>query len=700
VATAYIAAPPQVVTITIASGSTTGTASINAAVGTQFIVWNGELCTQTTNTARSLARISISGTTLTATRANGTSDTITVKVTVIDATSSLVASSANVQYGTITITASNLTGTAAISAVTAANAALHIQGYTNAQTTSSFAAEPMLSYSGTTVTATIANVSTGSIVVGFLMIEFVGAALQSSTQAVATNWTTVGTSTTQAITSVTMGNTILLAAGQNVSSTRDYQTAQLTSSTQLTITAGAALGSTIWYRCFVIEFISAVMNSNVQRGTIAMASVTSNTATITAVGVNATIGWTGFRQNSGTTQNWNIIESHVALTNTTTVTFARNTGTGTITGAYEAIDWSTAGGATAIVASWPCPGDFLRGQKGTAPARLSASANLLSSAVEILESLRGQVRASGVPLDGLQGQRGGSALSEWYASVQASVRALLETIASDVAKSNLTHEEMQGQKMTLAFPDEWGRGQNAAPSLPVEFQGILAIVLSAPARVESIAALPGTSPVRAETIRAQVASLGLPSTSKAGVVANGKTPLEAARAQMRANALPDELIAAVSAETGVPAEDVAALVRAVTGSFEVVALTRLASQGAVELTSATSRSVTVQVEAIAAIVASSPLLVEMTTDTHGGITISSPVLADWVSEQLVRRGLPVETRILVVTPASRILSPDPENRTLAAGAENRVLLAGQEYRVIEVQVESRVLKPKKENRLI
>lgn len=333
----YIAAAPQKVSITIPALSTTATATISAAVGKQFIIWNGETTSATTVLSESLASITISGTTITATRQLGTVGAITAVLTVIDATSSLVTS---VQTGTLSITTGNATGTATISAVNASNTVLQYLGYSNTQATFSGGTACSLSYSGTTVTGTVQSTSTGTTTLAFTVIEFTGAALNSSVQAFTKTWTSSGTSSTQTITSVTANNSILFYGGSRTVVSRDYQYAQLTNATTVTLNCGSALSNSITMGFYVAEFISGVWQSAVQRGTISLASVTSNTATITGTNANANINFLGFAQTSGATQQYDIIETDLVYTSPT-VTAARNTGTGTIVIAYEAWDWST-----------------------------------------------------------------------------------------------------------------------------------------------------------------------------------------------------------------------------------------------------------------------------------------------------------------------------------------------------------------------
>lgn len=333
----------QSFSITIAALSTTGTATISAAVGKQFIIWGGETCNTTINIGEALCYLTISGTTITATRAIGTTGIITVFGYVVDGTSNLITS---VQTGTIAITAAS-SGTATISAVNASNAVLQFLGYTSTGTAFDATDAPILSYSGTTLTATLQTTSIGVTTIAYEVIEYNGAALNSAVQFVNKSWTTASASTTATISNVNVNNSILHYCGAQVQISRDFQYSQLTNGTTITINAGAAVSDAVQYNCYVAEFISAVMQSPVQRGSITMTAATSNTAVVTSTSANAIVNFLGWAQTSGSTANYNILESDLTYSSPT-VTANRNTGTGNITIGYEVIDWAVAANTNTI----------------------------------------------------------------------------------------------------------------------------------------------------------------------------------------------------------------------------------------------------------------------------------------------------------------------------------------------------------------
>lgn len=325
----------QTFSITLPALSLTGTATINAAVGTQFIIWGGEQTDVATNISESLVHLTISGTTITATRQLATVGAVTVVGTVVDGTASLITS---VQTGTITVTAGNASNTATINAVNASNTVLQFLGYSCTGTIFDATDAPILSYSGTTVTATLQTTGVGNTIVAFEVIEFNGAALNSAVQAVQKTWTTSATSITATIVSATINNTVLFYGGAQIQASRDFQYAQLTNSTTVTINCGAALSNVVKYYCYVAEFKSAVMTTPVQRGTITLTASAKNTATVTATSSKSMVNFLGFAQTNGSTAQYDILETNLTY-GSPTVSAQRNTGTGNIVIGYEVIDW-------------------------------------------------------------------------------------------------------------------------------------------------------------------------------------------------------------------------------------------------------------------------------------------------------------------------------------------------------------------------
>lgn len=330
-------------TITIASGSTTGTVTINAVSSLAFILHGGLNPSVSNNPAEDYARVTLTNsTTITATRNTGTTGTVIIQGSIIDATSNLIA---DIQYGTATISASSSSGTATISAVTDANSAIHLLGWSSTNTSFGGTNEmPVLTQSGTTVTASRQG-TTGALVVGFVVISFNGSVLNKSIQRVAaTSASLTGTTYTAAVTSVVTTNAFCIYAGSNLSANAANmneikQYGQLTSSTLFTVTVNSSSNDAAKYNCSLVEFISGLLASSVQRGTTTLTAVSSNTTTITSS--PTTTSALSFLGNitSTTTANLLTAEGKVALTNATTVTTVRNTSTSNLASSWEVINF-------------------------------------------------------------------------------------------------------------------------------------------------------------------------------------------------------------------------------------------------------------------------------------------------------------------------------------------------------------------------
>ena len=106
----------QKVAITIASGSTSNTATISSVTTSNAILlFNGNTTTQTTDYSSGTARIELTnGTTVTAYRGASNSDTVTIYGTVIEFNTGYLNS---VQSGTVALSTSQTTNTATISTV-------------------------------------------------------------------------------------------------------------------------------------------------------------------------------------------------------------------------------------------------------------------------------------------------------------------------------------------------------------------------------------------------------------------------------------------------------------------------------------------------------------------------------------------------------------------------------------------------------
>lgn len=284
--------------LTIASGATTASTTVASPIGTYFLLWNGNSTTATTSSAQGFCYITLSGTTLTATRQTSSTNTCTANVTLVDATSNLVTS---VQRGTIAIS-TGTSKTATITSVTTTHSSVNILGHSQSNTTFDFEVnDPLLVLTNaTTVTASVAALTTG-MTVSYQVINWNASALNSNTQPFSKVWTNSATSTTQTITSVTVANSMLLWAGNSNGNTTNFaideQAGEITGATAVTITCGVADGDSITYNGTVVEFVSGVLTQNAQRNlTTIAAAASSQTTTITSAATNAsalnTTGWT------------------------------------------------------------------------------------------------------------------------------------------------------------------------------------------------------------------------------------------------------------------------------------------------------------------------------------------------------------------------------------------------------------------------
>lgn len=341
-ATSYVNSV-QYVTITIPTGATSATATISAVGSLAFLNNLGFETITASNGAIGYPRVELTNTT-TVTAYRNTSDasiTVTVKACVVDATSDLVTS---VQRGTITVASGSTSNTATISAVTNANTIVTHQGQTTDETSQVIKQiENVLSLSGTTVTATRQDGTSGSITVGYQVVEFKGSALAQSVQNIAKTWNS-GTSTTATITSVNTNNAIIFYAGSSCATTANHaqaeQMAQLTDATTVTISINTASTLAHSFNCSVVEFASGVLASAVQRGTTTLTAATSNTSTITAVNTSkAMLNYLHYTASTSTSSIRDTCSS-AYLTNSTTVTVARGTANNNITGSWAIAEFN------------------------------------------------------------------------------------------------------------------------------------------------------------------------------------------------------------------------------------------------------------------------------------------------------------------------------------------------------------------------
>ena len=296
----------QTFSITIAAGNTTGTAMVNAVGSGAFICWGGQNPSVSNNPSEDFAYLALTNsTTITATRNTGTAGTIVITGCIVDGdTTNLIKS---VQYGTVTIANTASTGTASINAVTNNNTAIHFLGSSSSNSTLSNINEyARLSLSGTTVTATRPG-TTGTLVVGFVAIEFQAGCLAQTVQNVSATSSSSVTSWAATITSVTANNSITFFSGHTIatSTTNPAQfkmRGAITGATTLTAYANTGAAYAKAYNCCIVSFNAGVLNSAVQRGTTTLTGVASNTTTLgtTVVEANTLLSWQGNTSTSTT----------------------------------------------------------------------------------------------------------------------------------------------------------------------------------------------------------------------------------------------------------------------------------------------------------------------------------------------------------------------------------------------------------------
>lgn len=153
-------------------------------------------------------------------------------------------------------------------------------------------------------------------------------------------------SNTGTISSVDTSRTAILFCGMNGDDSatnydQDQAEITLTNSTTVTISRNQAGAATLNVRVGVIEFQPSAVSS-VQRGQISLvAGVTTNTATITSVDTNRSACFFGGIKTDNANGNLATNCATVVLTNGTTVTATRNTGTGGMFANYTVVEFAS-----------------------------------------------------------------------------------------------------------------------------------------------------------------------------------------------------------------------------------------------------------------------------------------------------------------------------------------------------------------------
>ncbi len=337
----YFMQAPQQVSITIASGSTSNTATITGVGANAFIIYQGSTCSNT-STARLDScggRVTLTNsTTVTANRNSSNSDSLTINAVVIDPTAQLVQS---VQFGTINIAASSTSNTATITSVDTTRSAVFYLGQSSTTTAVNNSMTGATLTNATTVTATRGGTA-GSPTVSFVVVQFASGVINSLQQFSAA-FTSGSTADTQTVTAVTAANTMIAYGGiSSASSGIDiamyWLTLTNTTTVTLTRTATSATSRQPFYT--VVEFVSGIFSQTAQRGSIVDASVASNTATITSAATAKTIcNYLGqkFANSAAYNEQW----IKLTQTDATTLTATKNTaGTTSATVGYEALTFN------------------------------------------------------------------------------------------------------------------------------------------------------------------------------------------------------------------------------------------------------------------------------------------------------------------------------------------------------------------------
>lgn len=305
--------------ITIASGSTSNTATISSVTtANTWLKYDGVTATSTSNVQSVATRITLTNsTTVTATRGASNSDAVTVYFSVVEFSSGVN----SIQYGTVAVSAAQTSNTATISSVGATSFVGWLgSSSATSQTSYSRVATSVDLTNSTTVTGHI-GLTTSAMTIGFVVVDL-SSDIVSSVQQKTTTDTSNTTSWTDSITAVVPEHTLIQYNGSTISTgTGCNQTCQnvlLTSSTQVTISiaAGSATSKSIYYT--VIEFSAGALNGSVQRASRTIGSgASSDVYTISNVDTGKSIvNMAGFRGNGNlnTTQTAASLSSFYQVT--------------------------------------------------------------------------------------------------------------------------------------------------------------------------------------------------------------------------------------------------------------------------------------------------------------------------------------------------------------------------------------------------
>ncbi len=343
-----ILASLQQVSITIAAGATSNTATITAvASGKAYCHWQGVTSQITTfNGATCMVDVTLTNTTtVTATRnTSDASNSITVNCTVVEFASAAIQ---NIQQGTITMTAA-ASNTATITAVVTANSIVHYNGATCTDTTASFSINmnKLVLTNTTTVTATRVT-ATNNLTARFVVIEFAAGVLNQAVQSITAAANT--TALSAALTAFDPRYTMAFYGGFS------WNTATNTDSGGLPCISSAGPAnyalitgyvSAITYNPSwqIVEFTSTAINRITRNRITIAATTTSNTSAISSTNTVNTaktlINFSGFTSGAALS-TFRDAAMKVTLTDANTITATKNTSQATIAGHayYEMVEF-------------------------------------------------------------------------------------------------------------------------------------------------------------------------------------------------------------------------------------------------------------------------------------------------------------------------------------------------------------------------
>lgn len=280
----------QNVAIPVGSGATSATVSINSVSSTAFMLFQGFVTPTANSGAQSWTYVTLAdSSTVKAVRNTAGPNTCTGYGIVVNASSNLVKS---VQFGTITFTAAQTIGTYTITGVTTSQTVIHLLGELSNQGSIAMQGVEPWGVLTDSVTATFRRQTSGPTeTLSFLALEFQPGTV-SSVQAIAASGSVAGTTRDTAINSISTSNAIVLHAGNSAQQTSPrnfYCIGQLTSGTNFRETYSSAPSVVCNYNAYVVEFVSGVLASAVQRTAFTLTGNSSGTNAVTSVNTSSAI---------------------------------------------------------------------------------------------------------------------------------------------------------------------------------------------------------------------------------------------------------------------------------------------------------------------------------------------------------------------------------------------------------------------------